>query len=165
MSSPDSPLLPHSPGFYVFHSKPSIPPPALTATATAIGATRTARGAPPTTATVLHTVLPHLARRLTHSVTSVVLPIALLPFHLFFLFLSLITTLLALLFLSARALQVYLEIGMTTLSQMYSDYVEGGRKVGRRRRDLLRRVVLEREEAVRAEKLSGRMRGRGLTMA
>lgn len=54
---------------------------------------------------------------------------------------------------------------MNTLGQIYSDYAVGGRKVGRRRRDLLRRVVLEREEAVRAEKLSARMRGRGLTIA
>jgi len=60
---------------------------------------------------------------------------------------------------------VYLEISVNTLSQIYTDYAVGGRKVGRRRRDLLRRVVLEREEAVRAEKLKTKTRGRGWTIA
>lgn len=44
---------------------------------------------------------------------------------------------------------VYLDIGVNTAQQVYSDYAVGGRRVGRRRRDLLRKVVLEREEAVR----------------
>lgn len=152
MNSPESPL--HPPSFYVLHSNSSIPPPTQTPS-------------PPTQSrpSIVYTILPHLARRVTHSITSVLLPVALLPFHLFFLFLSIVTTLLAILFLSTTAVRVYLEIGMNTLTQVYSDYAIGGRKIGRRRRDLLRRVVLEREEAVRAEKMNARMRARGMTIA
>lgn len=67
------------------------------------------------------------------------------------------------LFLSLRAFGVYIEIGMNTLSQLYSDYALGGKRIGRRKRDLLRRVAIEREESVRAER--PRARGRGLTIA
>ena len=60
---------------------------------------------------------------------------------------------------------VYIDIGFNTASQVYSDYAFGGKRVGRRRRDLLRRVVLEREEAVRAESERPKQRGRGNTLA
>ena len=75
------------------------------------------------------------------------------------------TTLVALVFLWLRAFGVYLEIGANTLSQVYSDYAVGGKRVGRRRRDLLRRVVLEREQAVRVENERPAQRGRGNTLA
>jgi len=157
MRTPSSPLRPRGPGFYVFRDNSSIPPPR----------TPTSLATPPGCAqpSVVHTILPQLGRRLTRSISSILLPVALLPFHLFFLFLSVVTTFLALLFFSVRTLQVYLEISVNTLSQIYTDYAVGGRKVGRRRRDLLRRVVLEREEAVRAEKLKTKTRGRGWTIA
>jgi hypothetical protein len=99
------------------------------------------------------------------SVTAVVLPIVLLPFHFFFLVLSIITTLVAGAFLSWRAFMVYVEIAMDTLGQVYADYVLGSRKTGRRRRDLLRRVVLEREDAVKAQNERPNRRGRGSTLA
>ena len=44
---------------------------------------------------------------------------------------------------------MYLDIAWNTAEQVYSDYVLEGSRSGRRRKDLLRRVVLEREEAVR----------------
>jgi hypothetical protein len=76
------------------------------------------------------------------------------------------TTILAAAFLSWRAFIVYLEIGMNTASQVYSDYAVGGRKGGRRRRDLLRKVVFEREKAIRSENERPKTRERrGLTIA
>lgn len=60
---------------------------------------------------------------------------------------------------------VYLDIGWNTAQQVYSDYAVGGRRVGRRRRDLLRRVVLEREEAVRESDQPRVRERRGLTIA
>ena len=39
---------------------------------------------------------------------------------------------------------------MNTASQIYSDYAIGGSRSGRRKRDLVRKVVLEREESLRA---------------
>jgi hypothetical protein len=99
------------------------------------------------------------------SVTAIILPIILLPFHFFFLVLSIITTLLAGAFLSWRAFMVYVDIAMDSLGQVYADYVVGGKRRGRRRRDLLRKVVLEREEAVKAHNERPRARGRGSTIA
>ena len=46
---------------------------------------------------------------------------------------------------------VYLDIGMNTASQVYSDYVVGESRIGKRKRELLRKLVLEREEAIRME--------------
>ena len=60
---------------------------------------------------------------------------------------------------------MYLDIGMNMAGEVYSDYAVGGRRIGRRRRDLLRKVVLEREEAVRGEHDRPKQRGRGLTIA
>jgi hypothetical protein len=74
------------------------------------------------------------------------------------------TTWVAFLFLWARAFVVYIDIGINTASQVYSDYAFGGRRIGRRRRDLLRRVVLEREQAVRVESERPKQRGRGATL-
>ena len=53
---------------------------------------------------------------------------------------------------------------MKTLSQVYSDYAMPGKRNRRRRRDLLIRAVLEREEAARAVE-PVRSRGRGMTIA
>jgi hypothetical protein len=147
MTSPESPIPPRSPGFYLFRSNSAIPPP-LTP--------------PPREDSFLHDIFPHLTRQLIHSVTSILLPVILLPFHFFFLFLSIITTLLAGSCLLWRAFIVYVSIGMDTFWQVYSDAV-GGRS-GKRRRELLRRVVMEREEAVRAEQ-KPITRNRGLTLA
>ena len=61
---------------------------------------------------------------------------------------------------------MYLDIGINTASQVYSDYAVGGRRVGRKRRDLLRKVLLEREEALRMERERPKTRERrGLTIA
>jgi len=149
MTSPDSPVPVRSPSFYLFRSNSSIPPP----------------HSPINHESVLHEVIPHLARRIIRRVTSVVLPIVLLPFHFFFLFLSIITTIMAALFLSWRGFLVYLEIAMNTVEQVYSDFAVGGNKLGKRRRDLLRKVVIDREEAVRQEQIRPRPRGRGMTIA
>lgn len=149
MASPESPIPPRSPNFYLFRSNSAIPPP-------------TPRLPPEDS--FIRDVLPHITRQITRSVTSVILPIVLLPFHSFLFVLSVITTLLAALFLSWRAFMVYVDIGFNTASQVYSDYAFGGKKIGRRRRDLLRRVVLEREEAVRVENNRPRQRGRGVTI-
>lgn len=46
---------------------------------------------------------------------------------------------------------VYLDIGMNIATQFYSEYAVDERKIGKRRRELLRRIVLEREEAIRME--------------
>jgi hypothetical protein len=147
MPSPESPIPPRSPGFYLFRSHSSIPPPS-----------------PTLNASILYEVLPHFARQVFRNVTSIVLPIILLPLHFFFLFLSITTTLIAATFLSYRALMVYMDIALSTMGQIYADYVNG--RKGRRRRDLLRKVVLEREEAVRLENLRpARNRTRGLTIA
>jgi len=55
---------------------------------------------------------------------------------------------------------------MNTVEQVYSDFaVIGGNKLGKRRRDLLRKVVIDREEAVRQEQIKPRPRGRGVTIA
>jgi hypothetical protein len=150
MTTPESPVPPRSPSFYIFRSNSAIPPPT-----------------PQTHSndSFIHDILPHLARQTIRSVTAVILPIVLLPFHFFLFVLSVITTLLAALFLSWRAFMVYVDIGFNTASQVYSDYAFGGKRIGRRRRDLLRRVVLEREEAVRAENNRPLQRGRGLTIA
>jgi hypothetical protein len=67
--------------------------------------------------------------------------------------------------LSWRAFMVYLAIGMNTASQVYSDYAVDERKVGKRKRELLRRIVLEREEAIRIEHERQKTRGRGLTIS
>jgi hypothetical protein len=151
MNSPESPVPQRSPGFYLFRSNSSIPPPLPSSS--------------PTTDSFLHEVLPHMTRQIMRSVTSVILPIILLPFHFFFLFLSIMTTLLAGVFLSWQAFMVYFGIGMNTVSQIYSDYAIGGKKISRQRRDLLRRVVMERDETVRIESVRPRVRGRGLTIA
>jgi hypothetical protein len=98
------------------------------------------------------------------SVTSVVLPIVLLPIHFGLLFLSVLTTVMAGVFLSWRAFMVYLDIGVNTAQQVYSDYAVGGRRIGRQRRDLLRKVVLEREEAVRGSEKPRIRERRGLTI-
>ena len=98
-------------------------------------------------------------------VAAIVLPIILLPIHFFFLVLSILTTVLAGAFLSWRAFVVYLEIGMDTLGRIYTDIFKG-RSTGRRRRDLLKKAVLEREDAVKAaQNYQPRARGRGLTIA
>jgi ABC-type methionine transport system permease subunit len=107
-------------------------------------------------------ILPHVIKRIARTLASVILPIALLPFHFFFLILSIITTLLAFAFLSWRAFMVYVDIAMDTLSQVYQDYVVGSKRTGRRRRDLLRKVVLE---TVRAQSQPPQARGRGLAIA
>lgn len=60
---------------------------------------------------------------------------------------------------------MYLEIAMNTVEQVYSDFAVGGNKLGKRRRDLLRKVVIDREEAVRQEQIRPRPRGRGMTIA
>jgi len=54
---------------------------------------------------------------------------------------------------------------MNTVEQVYSDFAVGGNKLGKRRRDLLRKVVIDREEAVRQEQIRPRPRGRGMTIA
>lgn len=151
MTSPESPIPPRSPGFYLFRSNSSIPPPV-----------------PPTTS-FFHTILPSLIRQLIRSITSILLPIILLPLHFLFLFLSILTTVLAMLFLSWRGFVVYLDIGMTTASQVYSDLVGDRGKRGEGRQEILRRVVLEREREVgrmAAERGAVRTRARrGLSIA
>jgi hypothetical protein len=147
MASPESPLPPRSPGFYLFRSHSSIPPPTPYSTNDSL----------------LHEVLPHFTRQFMRSVTSVILPVVLLPFHFFFLFLSIMTTVLAGIFLSWHAFMVYLDIGVNTASQIYSDFAFGGRKTARRRLDLLRKAV-DRGEVVRLEYERPRARGRGLTI-
>jgi len=149
MSSPESAPLPRSSSFYYFRSNSSIPPPRQIES--------------DTSNVFLPHIIPHVIKRIVRSVAAVVLPIVLIPFHYFLLILSVITTILAMLFLSLRAFVVYIEIGMNTLSQLYSDYALDGKRIGRRKRDLLRRVVIEREESVRAER--PRARGRGVTIA
>ena len=68
--------------------------------------------------------------------------------------------------LSWRAFIVYLDIGLNTASQIYSNYAVGGKGGGNKRRDLLRKVVLEREEALRIERERPKTRERrGLTIA
>jgi hypothetical protein len=49
------------------------------------------------------------------------------------------------------AFTVYLDIGMNTPSQIYSDYAVDERRIGKRRLELLRGIVLEREEPIRME--------------
>jgi hypothetical protein len=150
MISPESPTLPRSPGFYIFRSHSSIPPPEPPL---------------PQPSSLFHEILPSITRQLIRSITSVLLPIILLPFHFFFLLLSIMTTILAAVVLSWRAFMVYLDIGMSTTSQVYSDYTIGRRRVDKRRRDLLRKIVLEREKAIRAENERPKTRERrGLTI-
>lgn len=60
---------------------------------------------------------------------------------------------------------VYLDIAMNTASQVYSDYVIGEKKIERRKKDLLRTDVLEREEVVRSENVLHSNRARGRTIA
>jgi len=151
MSSPESAPLPRSPSFYRFRSRSSIKPPLPSTT-------------PTLNSLLYNNILPHVLKRLIRSITAVILPIILLPFHYCLLLLSITTTLLAMLFLSLRAFGVYLEIAMKTLSQVYSDYAMPGKRNRRRRRDLLIRAVLEREEAARAVE-PVRSRGRGMTIA
>src|SRR5436190_19172024 len=114
MPSPESPAPPRSPGFYLFRSNSSIPPPQTALPSDSF----------------FHQILPFFVRQLLRSVTSFLLPIILLPFHFFFLFLSILTTALAGVFLSWRAFIVYLDIGMNTASQIYSDYAIGGSRSG-----------------------------------
>jgi hypothetical protein len=148
MSSPDSPLPPRSPSFYIFRSNSSIPPPEP----------------PPKTDSLLTDVLPHLLKQSMRSVTAVALPIILLPLHFFFLVLSIITTVLAGAFLSWRAFMVYVDIALDTFKQVYEDYVLGTKETGRRRRKLLKKAVLEREDAVKAPAERPHPRGRGSTI-
>jgi ABC-type methionine transport system permease subunit len=149
MLNSESPIPPRSPSFYRFRSHSSIPPPQPHHE----------------TDSLVTDVIPHLVKQSIRSVTAIILPIFLLPFHFFFLVLSIITTLLAGAFLSWTAFMVYVDIAMDSLGQVYADYIVGGKRRGRRRRDLLRKVVLEREEAVKAYTERPRARGRGSTIA
>src|SRR5579862_9726205 len=102
--SPPSPFPPRSPGFYLFRSHSSIPPPPPPSPSPST-----------TTSTTLITdILPHLIRHLMRSATGIILPVVLLPFHFFLLILSVMTTCVALLFLWARAFIVYIDIGLNT---------------------------------------------------
>jgi hypothetical protein len=145
-SSSESPPLPRSPAFYRFRSYSSIKPLDIQSTSAQH-----------------HQILPHILKRIMRSVAAVILPIILLPFHYCLLLLAMLTTILSMVFLSLRAFGVYLEITMKTLSQVYADFAMPGRRSRRRKRDLLIRVVLEREEAARTEPI--RSRGRGFTIA
>ena len=107
---------------------------------------------------------PHFVRQIVGFVTSIALPIVLLPFHFFFLFLSISTTLLASLLLFLRVFLVYLDVIVHTAGQIYADYTHGGRKQDKRRRDLLRKVANQREEAVRGGNERLKYRGRGATI-
>src|SRR5579862_9535562 len=91
--SPPSPLPHRSPGFYLFRSHSSIPPPPPPSPSPP----------PPTPPPPLPDILPHLIRHLMRSATGIILPVVLLPFHFFLLILSVMTTCVALLFLWARA--------------------------------------------------------------
>src|ERR1700738_3283531 len=109
MSTPESPVPPRSPGFYLFRSNSSIRPPQSA----------------PATDSLVADILPHLFRRIMRLVAAIVLPIILLPIHFFFLVLSILTTVLAGAFLSWRAFVVYLEIGMDALGRIYTDIFKG----------------------------------------
>lgn len=92
---------------------------------------------------------PHLRSSPTFPVHNL-RPSPRLPFH-FFLFFSVITTILI---LSWMAFTVYLDIGINTASQIYSDYAVGERRIGKRRLELLRGIVLEREAIRKTNLLS-----------
>src|SRR5262245_38461871 len=131
MSAPEFPPLPRSPSFYYFRSNSAISPPRSSSPSS-----------PSRRKLLVDDGLPHFMGRMMCSVAAVVLPVVLLPFHFFLFVLSVSTTLAALVFLSLRAFAVYVGIAVRAASQMCSDYVLQERK-GRKKRDFLRRLVLE----------------------
>jgi hypothetical protein len=141
---PPPPPPPSSPSFYTFNSNTAIDYPAPRSTRKSF----------------LQDVLPHFTRRILRSLTEIILPFILLPFHFFLLVLSVCTTVLAIAFLMLRTVGAYVDVAVVTGGQVW-DGLRGGRSRRRRRDQVLRRLVSEEIEKegmktpVRGDRTSG----------